>query len=104
MLGILVDADGVGILHAARQDHGIVLLDTGRAECPVNLEVIRGFIVVPTFDLTFFRRKYVDLCTRLLQRFFRPGQFDLLETIGHQYRDALAIQGIGHEKAPDLRE
>ena len=66
-------------------------------ECPVDLEIVRRFIVVPAFDLAFLRGKYVDLGAGLLQRFFRPGQFDLLETIGHQYRDALAIQGIGHE-------
>ncbi|MNI88266.1 hypothetical protein D3C73_1455490 [compost metagenome] len=55
VLGILVDADGVGILHAARQDHGVVFFDAGRAEGPVNLEVVRRFIVVPAFDLTFLR-------------------------------------------------
>jgi len=96
VLGILVDADGVGVLHAARQDDCVVLLAAGALECLVDLEVVRRFVVVPAFDLAGLGGKDVDLGAGLLQCLLGTGQFDLFETVCYQNGDAFAVEGSGH--------
>jgi len=96
MLSILIDTDGVGILHTTRQQHGIVLIDAHSLESVGDGEVVGRFVMVPAFDGAGLGREDIDLHAGLLEGILGAGQFDLFETIGNQNSDAFAIEGSCH--------
>jgi hypothetical protein len=54
--------------------------------------------VVEGLDLLGLRRDHVDMSAGLLDRLARLGELDLLNAlIGHQQRDALALQFFRHK-------
>ncbi len=104
MLGILVDADGVGVLHAARQDDRVVLLAAGALKGLVDLEVIRRFVVVPAFDLAGLGGEDVDLGAGLLESLLGPVNSTCSKPSVTKMATRLPVREVVINKLLSLRE
>ena len=84
----------VRIDDAARQQQRVVVLGPRLVERLVDADLVPPLGVIPAANLAFRRRNDPRLGARVFQRLARLGQLDLLEPIGHQDRDSLALENL----------
>ena len=95
--GVLVLAQVVRVDGAAREQQPVVVLRRGVADGLVDREPVAAVdVVVHGLDLAALQRQQLDLGAGLAHRLARSLELDLLDAVGGEDRDLLALQLIGH--------
>lgn len=93
---VLVDAQQIRIDLPAGQHDSVVIVGLRARERLVDLHRAAPVLLVPAFDLAAFRRDDIDLRARGFQPIARNFEFRLLETVGGENEDFLAVEFSGH--------
>jgi hypothetical protein len=99
---IRIDAQQIGIDLAAGQHDGVVIGGRGAGERLVDLHRPAPVLLVPALDLALFGRHDIHRRARRFQLVARNFEFRLLEAVGGENEDALAVQLSWHAVSPFL--
>ncbi|MNH21584.1 hypothetical protein D3C79_814000 [compost metagenome] len=75
-------ANGVGVLYAARQYKGIVEVELGIVEGCIHAKFVGRLVMIPAANGAWRVTQDIDHCAVIFQCITRTGQFHLFETIG----------------------
>jgi bacterioferritin len=95
--GVRVGAQEVGVGHAAGQHESVVVVGAGVGSRLVSDERLALVEVLETLERALLQRDQVDLGALVLDRLQRVGQLDLLDPVGGQEGNALAVQ-LAHSR------
>ena len=94
--GVLVGAQEVGIRDAAGQDEPVVVVDVGVGDRLVGGEGLALVEVVEALEVARLEREQLDGGALGLDGLARLGQLDLLDALGGEDRDGLALKFVSH--------
>ena len=92
----------VRVADAARDHERVVVVDARVLDGAVDLERVGLVVVVEALDLALLERDQLRRAAGLLDRLPRLRQLDLLDHVGGEERNALALQLVSHEKPLSL--
>src|SRR4051812_19646089 len=90
--GVLVGPQEVAVRDAARDEQAVVVVDAHVGDRLVDRELVAVVEVVEGLDLAGVEADELGARAGLLERLARLGQLDLLDAVGGEDRDLLAVQ------------
>ena len=96
---VLVDAQQVGVGHAAGQHERVIVGRVGIGDGLLCGDLVALVEVVPHLDLALLERDDLGLGARLLDRFERLSHLDLLGAFREQERHFLPLELVSHSSS-----
>ena len=91
--GLLVDAQRIGVDHAARQQQGVEVFGAGALQRHVDREAVGLVVVMPAAHAAVDGRDDLRLRAGGVQRLAGVGHLDLLEAVRHEDGDLHSVEG-----------
>ena len=95
--GFRIHTQLVGIHDTTGQQQRVVFIRLRLVEAPIHAHLIAPRLVLPSANLSRFRRDDIDFCAGILERLARLQELVLLEPVRRQRGDALSFQLISHD-------
>src|SRR4051812_8030288 len=101
--GVLVGAQEVAVGHAAGDQQAVVVVGADVRDLAVDLELLGVVQVVEALDLALFEADELGRRAGLLERLAGLDELHLLDAVGGEDRDLLAVQLAWHLGSPSFR-
>src|SRR5436190_8160941 len=97
-----VDAQQIGVDLAAGQHDGVIIVGARLAQRLVDLDRPAPILLLPALDLAGLRRHHIDRGAGGPEPVARHFEFRLLEAVGGENENALAVQLTWHDSSPGI--